>query len=72
VIGVERGPNTYPFGKAGYYSFQANGGDTPGNDTANHDLLAVQMAVEFMGSSPPEPYVIWLPGIGAHPPYGAP
>lgn len=72
VIGVERGPNSFPFGEAGYYSFQADGSNIQGNDTANHDYLAVQLAVEFMQSNPPEPFVIWIPGIGAHPPYGAP
>ena len=47
--------------------------DGPCSDThANGDYRAVVKAVDWMKNSPPEPFVLFLPGRGAHPPYGSP
>ena len=44
-----------------------------GNEsTKGTDYAAALKAIDFMNNSPPEPFVIFLPGIGSHPPYGAP
>jgi hypothetical protein len=51
----------------------ASGGPNKGNDSAaNHDLLAIRQTVDFLKADPPEPFFMFLPGIGAHTPYGAP
>ena len=71
--GQDGGTNSYVFGQAGYYSFLSNAGTSQGNDAnRNLDLKAVNQALAFMSNDPPEPFCIFLPGIGAHPPYGAP
>ena len=74
VIGVGTGPGNYTFGTAGYYSFA--GSPAKGCDGAslkcNGDLEAVNLTARFMLDDPPEPFAVYLPGIGAHPPYGAP
>ena len=72
-IGVTKGKGPFHFGEAGYYSFLAGPSEKYGNDTkANGDYRGVEKSLEFMQNNPPEPFVIFLPGIGAHPPYGAP
>ena len=38
---------------------------------AYHVLLA-QLTAAWMLSDPPEPWAVFLTGIGGHPPYGAP
>ncbi len=58
--------------QAGYYSFLSGASSKFGNDTANGDFAAVQRALTWLKSDPQEPFAIFLPGIGAHPPYGAP
>lgn len=40
--------------------------------TASKDLAGTLKAVDWLQHSPPEPFVIFLPSRGAHPPYGAP
>lgn len=72
TIGYDSGHNAFPFGESGYWSMTSTGGEKHANDTSQGDLGAVKKAVEFMQSSPPEPFVIFLPTRGAHPPYGAP
>ena len=74
AIGYDSGKNAFPFGQSGYWSMTSTGGQTPANDTSQGDLRAVKLAVEFLQQkpSPPEPFVIFLPTRGAHPPYGAP
>ena len=73
VEGQQSGPNSFAFGQAGYYSFLSGASKSEGsNATANKDLAAVEKALAFLASDPPEPVLIFLPGIGAHPPYGAP
>ena len=73
-IGVEMGTNAYNYGEAGYYSFASkDDSPSPGNNSAaNGDLKAVLLVNDFLLSDPPEPFMIYLPGVGAHPPYGAP
>ena len=44
--------------------------DISQNDTRNGDYKAVLHAIDFMENNPPEPFVIWFNGIGAHPAYG--
>ena len=72
-IGTSGGPS--PFTKPsepGYYSFAASAGG-PGNTTkGNGDLLATTLISDWIASDPPEPFAVWISGIGAHPPYGAP
>eukprot|EP00486_Rosalina_sp_Unknown_P014936 CAMPEP_0201595292 /NCGR_PEP_ID=MMETSP0190_2-20130828/192341_1 /ASSEMBLY_ACC=CAM_ASM_000263 /TAXON_ID=37353 /ORGANISM="Rosalina sp." /LENGTH=478 /DNA_ID=CAMNT_0048055223 /DNA_START=265 /DNA_END=1701 /DNA_ORIENTATION=- len=72
VIGVQHGSNPYPYPQPGYYSFLFNGSNIYGNNTKNGDYQAVLDAKNFLNSNPPEPFFIFIPGIGAHPPYGAP
>ena len=71
-IGVKSGPRAYKFGEAGYYSMLSTGSDTAKDDPSNGDYRAVKKANEWMANSPPEPFLLFLPGRGAHPPYGAP
>ena len=72
--GVSQGPCPYAFGEAGYYSFAAGPGSSDGNVTAaNGDLRAVRHALAALGSgNVSEPFALFLPGLGAHPPYGMP
>lgn len=39
---------------------------------ASGDYQGVVEAIEWMNNDPPEPFVLFLPSRGAHPPYGAP
>ena len=50
----------------------STGGTKHANDTSQGDMKAVRAAIEFMKNSPPEPFAIFLPTRGAHPPYGSP
>lgn len=75
--GVSQGASPWPFGEAGYYSFDGSPGAALGNDTAasgkNGDLRAVVAALSALNASGlPEPFALFLPGLGAHPPYGGP
>ena len=73
IIGCPEGSNAFKFGEPGYYSFLHNADKKLGNEsTSGTDYAAVLKAIDFMNNSPPEPFVIFLPGIGSHPPYGAP
>ena len=76
TIGVSEGPSNFTRpGRAGYYSFAGTAGPCKGTNAAcNGDLKAVEDSVAFFnsGDSLPEPFFLFLPGIGAHPPYGAP
>ena len=67
VIGVEHGSNPYPYPQPGYYSFLYTGSNIYGNNTKNGDYKAVLM-LRIFNSNPPEPFFIFIPGIGAHPP----
>eukprot|EP00966_Prymnesium_polylepis_P176698 4091334-Prymnesium_polylepis.1 len=42
------------------------------DDDSNGDYRAVRKAVEWMADKPPQPFLLFLPGRGAHPPYGSP
>jgi arylsulfatase A-like enzyme len=72
--GVNMGGDSYPFGTAGYYSFMSAPGNSFGNDSsANPDYEAVLRALAFISAPDvPEPFAVFIPGIGAHPPYGMP
>jgi choline-sulfatase len=72
LIGVSQGGNAFQFGEAGYYSFLSTPSDIYGNSTKNGDYQAVVTTLDFIRNDPPEPFMIFLPGIGSHPPYGAP
>eukprot|EP01084_Bolivina_argentea_P016630 31102_1 len=74
-IGVDAGSNMFTYPNAGYYSFLYTGSNVAPNDTRNGDYKAVNYAINFMKSNnykPPQPFIIFLPGMGAHPPYGSP
>ena len=71
--GVAEGGNVYAYGEAGYFSFLNKPSPFNGSDAAhNGDLLAIDRVAAWLAADPPEPFAIWLPGIGAHPPYSAP
>ena len=72
-IGFPSGGNAYTYGEAGYFSFLNTGSADAGNDTSvSLDYKAVVDAVNWMKDSPPQPFLLYLPSRGAHPPYGAP
>merc|ERR1719277_916076 len=63
----------FQYPEAGYYSMLHRGGHTAkDDDTANADYRAVVKANEWMKNSPPQPFLLFIPGMGAHPPYGSP
>jgi len=71
-VPIERSITPHPptSAPAGYYSFLNTASPVPGN--ASQDLEAVQEVIAFLTNSPPEPFCVFISGIGAHPPYGAP
>ena len=71
-IGYDSGHNAYNFGESGYWSMLSTGGEKLSNDTSQGDMRAVVKAIDFLNSDPPEPFAIFLPTRGAHPPYGPP
>eukprot|EP01060_Flectonema_neradi_P012608 TRINITY_DN19385_c0_g1_i2.p1 TRINITY_DN19385_c0_g1~~TRINITY_DN19385_c0_g1_i2.p1 ORF type:complete len:533 (+),score=79.03 TRINITY_DN19385_c0_g1_i2:70-1668(+) len=71
-IGYPSGSNAFSYPEAGYFSFLSTGSSVPGNSTQCADYDGVVDAVNWMKNSPPEPFLIFLPSRGAHPPYGAP
>lgn len=72
-IGVASGGNAFSFGEAGFYSFLSTPSPFNGSDpTRNGDLLAVDRVTAWLAQDPPEPFAIWMSGVGAHPPYTAP
>ena len=71
-IGVASGPNAYRYGEAGYWSMLASGSNVSKDDVSNGDYRAIKKASAWMADAPPEPFLLFLPGRGAHPPYGAP
>jgi len=72
-IGVDRGPTAFAFPESGYYSMLYNAGQSEKDDASkNGDYRAVVKANEWLKNSPPQPFLLFIPGLGAHPPYGAP
>lgn len=72
-IGMNKGPSAYNYPESGYFSMLHTAGDVEKNDTQhNGDYRAVVKAVDWMKSSPPEPFLLFFAGIGGHPPYGSP
>jgi len=71
TIGFDSGHNAFNFNQSGYYSMLSTGGNMLYNDTKNGDYAAIDAALEFL-KNPVEPFVLFLPTRGAHPPYGAP
>merc|ERR1719456_497557 len=72
TIGYSSGPSTFKEGEAGYWSMLSEGGSQAANDTKSGDYEAVVEGIDFLTNSPPEPFLLFLPTRGAHPPYGAP
>ena len=71
--GVSEGKNPYAYGTPGYFSFLGSAGAALGNNSAsNGDLHAVELASRWFKSNPPEPFMLFFSGNGAHPPYSAP
>jgi choline-sulfatase len=72
--GVAQGPCPYAYEEAGYYSFMAGASTHAGDQPAfNGDLRAVYQALALLNTSRVrEPFALFLPGLGAHPPYGVP
>lgn len=74
IIGTGGGGNAFKQDEAGYYSFFGKAAEncTGSSYACNGDLRAVGDTIAFLKSDPPEPFLVYLPGIGAHPPYNAP
>ena len=70
--GVPMGKSPFKFGDVGYYSFLSGKSDKFGNDSSSGDYQDILKALDFMRNNPPEPFVVFLPTKGSHPPYGAP
>ena len=72
--GVAQGACPYSYEEAGYYSFMAGASTHTGDQPEfNGDLRAVYQALALLNSSRVrEPFALFLPGLGAHPPYGMP
>lgn len=71
--GIAKGQSAVEYPNAGYYSMLFTASDVKHDDAqSNGDYRAVVKANEWMKNSPPQPFLLFLPGIGAHPPYGAP
>ena len=71
--GVNMGKNPFKPGEPGYYSFLSGPGEHYGNESEhNGDYQLVLSALDFMQNDPPEPFLVFLPTKGSHPPYGAP
>eukprot|EP01121_Diplochlamys_sp_Union-15-3_P020996 TRINITY_DN8376_c0_g1_i1.p1 TRINITY_DN8376_c0_g1~~TRINITY_DN8376_c0_g1_i1.p1 ORF type:complete len:508 (-),score=74.62 TRINITY_DN8376_c0_g1_i1:70-1593(-) len=71
-VGVSTGQNAFQFGEKGYYSFLQSPTNVLPNSTENGDYKAIRSAIKFLKSNPPEPFMLFLPTFGSHPPYGAP
>lgn len=71
-VGVQAGVNAFSYGEAGYWSMLFTGSRLSKSDERNGDFRAVRKAVRWMAESPPQPFLLFLPGMGAHPPYGSP
>ena len=73
-IGVESGRNAYEWGEAGYYSMLSTGSNVTKDDLKNKDYAAVVKSISFLKNQTKEdpPFVLFIPGRGAHPPYGSP
>eukprot|EP01060_Flectonema_neradi_P014962 TRINITY_DN21664_c0_g1_i1.p1 TRINITY_DN21664_c0_g1~~TRINITY_DN21664_c0_g1_i1.p1 ORF type:complete len:545 (+),score=113.74 TRINITY_DN21664_c0_g1_i1:35-1636(+) len=72
-IGYPSGSNAYTYPEEGYFSFLNTGSQETGNNTnTSLDYAGVVESVNWLKNSPPEPFLLFLPSRGAHPPYGAP
>jgi len=73
LAGMPGGKPFYTYPEAGWYSMLKAGSDIDYNDTGrNGDLQAVAQAVEWLKNDPPQPFVLFMATLGAHPPYGSP
>mmetsp|Transcript_45736 Transcript_45736/g.99370 ORF Transcript_45736/g.99370 Transcript_45736/m.99370 type:complete len:553 (-) Transcript_45736:346-2004(-) len=67
------GDSTFDYPNAGYYSMLMDSSPSSKDNTKlNGDYRAVAKANAWLKDSPPQPFFLFLPGKGAHPPYGAP
>tara|TARA_B110000208_G_scaffold162051_1_gene198084 strand:+ start:361 stop:1152 length:792 start_codon:yes stop_codon:yes gene_type:complete len=73
-IGVQSGGNAYEYGEAGYWSMLSTGANVSKDDMKNKDYAAVVKSVSFLKNQTEDspPFVLFIPGRGAHPPYGSP
>lgn len=74
-IGTDSGRNAYQYPEAGYYSMLSQGSNSSKDDASqNGDYRAVVKAVRWMKTEAPakQPFLLFVPGRGAHPPYGSP
>eukprot|EP00939_MAST-03C_sp_MAST-3C-sp1_P000210 g210.t1 len=73
-IGFDSGHDRFDYGESGYWSMLYTGGSTSANSNENGDTSAVSKAIDWLKDDDAriEPFVLFLPTRGAHPPYGAP
>jgi choline-sulfatase len=73
-IGTQSGSNAYEWGEAGYWSMLSTGANVSKDSLTNKDYAAVVKSVSFLKNQTADspPFVLFLPGRGAHPPYGSP
>jgi len=72
TTGMSQGPSAIKYPENGYYSMLYTAGGDAYDPHKNGDYNAVVKAVEWMKNAPPQPFLMFIPGSGAHPPYGAP
>lgn len=69
TIGYPSGSNAFKPGEAGFFSFLSQGSNSSGADPSKcADYKGVVDALEWLNNDPPEPFVLFLPSRGAHPP----
>ena len=74
-IGYASGSNAFQHPTdPGYFSFLSTGSKTSGSDKSQADYEGAMEALSWLQNvnELPEPFVLFLPSRGAHPPYGAP
>jgi choline-sulfatase len=73
-IGTLSGPNAFKYGEAGYYSMLSQGSSSAKDNLLNGDYRAVVKAVDWLkkDAAAKQPFLVFIPGRGAHPPYGSP
>eukprot|EP00051_Salpingoeca_urceolata_P014020 m.177673 g.177673 ORF g.177673 m.177673 type:complete len:625 (-) comp17969_c0_seq3:169-2043(-) len=74
LIGYPSGSNAFPnTSTPGHFSFLYTGSESSGKDEKlSKDAAAHFESIKWLHNSPPEPFVLFVPTRGAHPPYGAP
>eukprot|EP00039_Didymoeca_costata_P024404 m.10206 g.10206 ORF g.10206 m.10206 type:complete len:545 (+) comp4220_c0_seq2:22-1656(+) len=70
LIGYSSGKPIVPFPQAGYFSFLSQGSTNP--PESGGDYEGMMAGIDFITNKPPEPFFLFIPSRGAHPPYGGP